>query len=158
IYDIESRAIGIYRGYGAHLDPEIAMIRALTEAAQGRLIYISGSRDDFFRCNYRRLKRGDDERAIDYIERSPETIDARDRENESSDTFEEDIIRVFEKLKRVNVNQIIALDLTLPEFDIAVVRIIGPGLEGYKFDYYSPGQRALAFLEKINSENGELCK
>ena len=158
IYDIESRAIGIYRGYGAHLDPEIAMIRALTEAAQGRLIYISGSRDDFFRCNYRRLKRGDDERTIDYIERSPETVDAGNRKNESSDTFEEDIIRVFEKLKKVNINQIIALDLTLPEFDIAVVRIIGPGLEGYKFDYYSPGQRALAFLEKIKSENGELCK
>jgi hypothetical protein len=39
-----------------------------------------------------------------------------------------------------------------------VVRIIGPGLEGYKFDYYSPGQRALAFLEKIKSENGELYK
>ena len=158
IYDIESRAIGIYKGYGAHLDPEIAMIRALTEAAQSRLIYISGSRDDFFRCNYRRLKRGDDERTIDYIERSPETVDAGDRENESSDTFEEDIIRVFEKLKKVNINQIIALDLTLPEFDIAVVRIMGPGLEGYKFDYYSPGHRALAFLEKLKSENGELCK
>jgi ribosomal protein S12 methylthiotransferase accessory factor len=61
-------------------------------------------------------------------------------------------------LKKVNINQIIALDLTLPEFDIAVVRIISPGLEGYKFDYYSPGQRALAFLEKIKSENGELYK
>ncbi len=158
IYDIESRSIGIYKGYGAHLDPEIAMIRSLTEAAQSRLIYISGSRDDFFRCNYRRLKRGDDQRAINHLERIPETVDARDRKSESTDTFEGDILKVFEKLKRVNINQIIALDLTLPEFDIAVVRIMGSGLEGYKFDYYSPGQRALAFLEKIKSENGELCK
>ena len=41
-------AMGLYRGYGAHLDPSIAMIRALTEAAQARLLLIAGARDDYF--------------------------------------------------------------------------------------------------------------
>ena len=33
-------------GFGCHLSPEIALSRALTEAAQTRLSYISGARDD----------------------------------------------------------------------------------------------------------------
>ncbi|GLY94064.1 YcaO-like family protein [Actinoplanes sp. NBRC 103695] len=33
-------------GFGCHLDPEIALTRALTEAAQTRLSYIAGARDD----------------------------------------------------------------------------------------------------------------
>jgi len=33
-------------GFGCHLSPEIALTRAITEAAQARLAYISGARDD----------------------------------------------------------------------------------------------------------------
>lgn len=33
-------------GFGCHLDPDIALTRAITEAAQARLAYISGARDD----------------------------------------------------------------------------------------------------------------
>ncbi|GAA2479715.1 YcaO-like family protein [Winogradskya humida] len=33
-------------GFGCHLDPEIALTRAVTEAAQTRLSYIAGARDD----------------------------------------------------------------------------------------------------------------
>lgn len=40
-------------GMGAHLKPEIALSRALTEAVQSRLAYISGSRDDIFPHVYR---------------------------------------------------------------------------------------------------------
>lgn len=36
----------IWRGAGCHPSPEIALSRALTEAAQARLTYISGARDD----------------------------------------------------------------------------------------------------------------
>src|SRR5436189_1925278 len=52
IYDLRVRGMGVFRGYGAHLDPEIAMIRAITEAVQGRGIYVAGSRDDVFRHSY----------------------------------------------------------------------------------------------------------
>jgi ribosomal protein S12 methylthiotransferase accessory factor len=33
-------------GFGCHIDPHIALTRAITEAAQARLAYISGARDD----------------------------------------------------------------------------------------------------------------
>ena len=34
-------------GSGCHPDPEVALLRALTEAAQARTTFIAGSRDDF---------------------------------------------------------------------------------------------------------------
>ena len=48
------RALGCYQGFGAHLVPEVAIARALTEAAQTRLTYIAGGRDDFFPFDYAR--------------------------------------------------------------------------------------------------------
>jgi len=39
-------------GYGAHCVPEIALSRAITEAVQSRVTYISGSRDDTFPRDY----------------------------------------------------------------------------------------------------------
>src|SRR5205085_10921946 len=48
------RALGFYRGFGAHLVPEIAIARAITEAAQTRVTYIAGGRDDFFAADYAR--------------------------------------------------------------------------------------------------------
>jgi ribosomal protein S12 methylthiotransferase accessory factor len=48
------RALGYYEGFGAHLDPAIAIARAITEAAQTRLTYIAGGRDDFFPFDYAR--------------------------------------------------------------------------------------------------------
>ena len=35
-------------GYGCHVSKEIALLRALTEAAQTRLTFISGARDDLY--------------------------------------------------------------------------------------------------------------
>lgn len=46
------RDLGCYQGFGAHLVPEVAIARALTEAAQTRLTYIAGARDDFFPADY----------------------------------------------------------------------------------------------------------
>lgn len=39
-------------GHAAHADPEIALFKAVAEAAQSRLTYISASRDDCFPSHY----------------------------------------------------------------------------------------------------------
>lgn len=39
-------------GYGAHLDPAVAALRAVLEAAQGRLSVIHGSREDIETSTY----------------------------------------------------------------------------------------------------------
>lgn len=51
-----------WRGAGCHPDPEVALARAVTEAAQSRLTHISGARDDLVRfaedASARRLHAG----------------------------------------------------------------------------------------------------
>jgi ribosomal protein S12 methylthiotransferase accessory factor len=147
LYDREVRHIGMYSGYGAHLDPEIAMVRALTEAVQSRLVFVAGSRDDFFRHDYMRLKQGDNQASVSSLEEGTGTVDARDRRSLATPTFEGDVRVLLDRLAAVGLDQAITLDLTMPGFDVSVVRTIVPGLEGYVNDYYAPGARARAFSQ-----------
>jgi ribosomal protein S12 methylthiotransferase accessory factor len=146
IYDEQTRHFGIYRGQGAHLDPSVAMIRALTEAAQGRVVYIAGSRDDMFRDSFARLKRQDDHAMIARLEAIPETVDATIALNKANDSFEADIQLIVQSLGRRGLHQILVLDLSRKDFPISVVKVIVPGLEGYMLGTYAPGSRATAFM------------
>jgi ribosomal protein S12 methylthiotransferase accessory factor len=146
LYDKMARGVGVSGGQGAHLDPEIAMLRALTEAAQSRVVGIAGSRDEHFRHCVMVTKKGDCASQIKSLEAIPATVDARRQRARAAPTLEGDVHIILDRLKQVGLEQVIVFDLTLPGFDISVVRAIVPGLEGYKFDYYRPGPRAQAFL------------
>ena len=50
------RGLGMFAGYGAHLSKEVALSRAITEAVQSRLTYISGARDDIGEAMYKKNK------------------------------------------------------------------------------------------------------
>jgi len=150
LYDRRSRHIGIYSGCGAHLDPEIAMVRALTEAVQSRLIFIAGSRDDFFRHSYLRLKHDDDASTIARLEAIPAQVDARTTVSSATPTFEGDVHIIIDRLRAAGLTQVLVYDLTLPGFDVSAVRVIVPGLEGYLFSSYAPGRRAKAFLKECS--------
>jgi ribosomal protein S12 methylthiotransferase accessory factor len=147
IYD-PSGNIPSSHGYGAHLDPEVAIIRALTEAAQTRTILISGARDDIFHQYYTvlRLQRNRDAEAR-VFESNPPSIDARNRKSQATSTFEEDIEIILRKLQQIGLNQVIIFDLTPSDWDISVVRVIVPGLEASFHSTYNPKQRAIAFAE-----------
>ncbi len=149
LYDREPHGLGSYKGYGAHLDPEIAMLRALTEAVQARLVFIAGVRDDAFRHTRSLLKKGDTTARSLVLDEIPAIVDARERTSEATATFEGDIRVLIEKLRRAGLEQVIVYDLTLPGFDLSVVRVIVPGLEGYKgMNFFKPGHRATSFLRK----------
>ncbi len=150
IYDTVRSDIGIYRGYGAHAEHEIAMSRAVNEAVQARAIYIAGSRDDFFQYNFYKNKKVNQELAIERLKSTPATVDLSNAYSESTSTFEGDINLIINKLQKVGINQVIAEDLTLENFDISVVRAVVPGLEGYLFNYYQPGKRAQGFMALQN--------
>jgi ribosomal protein S12 methylthiotransferase accessory factor len=131
-------------GFGAHLDPEIAMVRALTEAVQGRTVYIAGSRDDAFRHNYL-LPRDNQSAAAAFLRQEP-SVDARCRRSEATATFEGDTNLALAKLRAAGIERAVVVDLSRPDFPIRVVKVIVPGLEGYMFDSYRPGRRAQAYL------------
>lgn len=147
IFDRQNRHVGVYRGYGAHLDPAIAMVRALTEAVQSRLIFISGSRDDYFRHDYLRLKQSDGSGQVAQLDAIPEAVDARARASLATDSFEGDVGVILDRLRGAGIDQVLVYDLTPPGFDVSALRVMAPGLEGYMHDYYTPGPRARAFVE-----------
>jgi ribosomal protein S12 methylthiotransferase accessory factor len=156
IYDLRVRHIGLYRGYGAHLDPEVAMIRAITEAVQGRCIYIAGSRDDVFRHSYLRLKQPDDSLVIPALQNLTPTVDARQRVSEATPTFEGDTQIALRRLRAVGLRSAVVVDITMPGLPIKVVKVVVPGLEGYMFDFYEPGYRAKAFLKRSQGEGSHI--
>jgi len=148
IYDLNIRQMGVYRGYGAHLDPEVAMIRAITEAVQARAIYIAGSRDDVFRHSYLQLKQPNDSMLIPAMQAMVATVDGRARLSAATPTFEGDTLAALQRLKNVGLKQVIVVDLSIPGIPVKVVKVIVPGLEGYMFDFYDAGRRAKAFLNR----------
>ncbi|HEY9635755.1 MAG TPA: YcaO-like family protein [Coleofasciculaceae cyanobacterium] len=151
LYDPSGRGPASH-GYGAHLDPEVAMVRALTEAAQTRAIVISGARDDIYHQYYAtlRIKRNSSYEVLN-LESNPATVNARIRKSQATSTFEEDIEIILEKLKRVGLDQVIVFDLSPPGWDISVVRVVVPGLEASFNRNYKPKSRAIAFAKTKGS-------
>lgn len=147
VYDQRDRHAGITNGYGAHLDPEVALIRALTEAVQGRAVVNAGSRDDNFSSLFQIYKKFDSKKEVDDIENSPGT--SFSCQSEATLSFEGDVALLLSKLKSAGVEQVIAFDLTPPDFPVSAVRIVIPGLEGYYSNSYVPGKRAKRYaMEK----------
>ncbi|GAA2879165.1 YcaO-like family protein [Nonomuraea rubra] len=133
---------GTFTGYGAHLDPEIALSRAITEAAQARTVIIAGSRDDIYR--HRDLaRRVSMERWREWQDGAGDLRTVRpDPLSRSGATFEEDIRTLLARLRAAGLERVVAVDLSTPHFPVSVVKVVVPGLEGYRMENYAPGRRA----------------
>jgi thiazole/oxazole-forming peptide maturase SagD family component len=138
-------------GAGCHPAREVALLRALAEAAQARMTYITGVRDDFAAHLYReevRQARLREARAWIRERVAGRRFDAVP--SFASDAIEADIDHALRRLARVGVGQVVTVDLTKPELGLPVVRVVIPGLEGpyqgAQSDYV-PGPRARAVLE-----------
>ena len=60
-----------------------------------------------------------------------------------------DIAVLLGMLQRAGLSQVLVFDLTQSEIGIPVVRVIVPGLEGYRSDFYAPGSRSHSFTEAV---------
>lgn len=118
-------------GLGCHPDRDIALSRALTEAAQSRLTFISGARDDMPRGEY--LRHLDPISMTAWRERinlPGGLVSFADIETRDNDTLTADLTLLLDRLRAAGVISVIAIDLTKPMFGIPVVRVVVPGLEG----------------------------
>lgn len=149
IYDKNRRNTRIAGGYGAHLDPEVAMIRTITEAVQGNTLAIAGSRDDMFSSHLKIYKKTDSEQTTAKLTEAPETVDASSYHSEATLTLEGDIHLLIEKLKTIGISQLLVFDLSKEELGVSVVRVIIPGLEGC-YSQFSTLKRAKKFALKQN--------
>lgn len=140
--DPRSWHLGAFGGYGAHLAPEIAMMRALSEAIQSRLTLIAGSRDDLFRERYKASKEALAAHA-QRVRARESTLRFSDRRSMATDTFQDDLRILLERLAHAGISRVIVVDLSKEEIGIPVVKMIVPGLEAARFSLdYEPGQRA----------------
>jgi len=141
--DSHTRHIGV--GSGTHLSREVALLRALHEAVQVRTTYIVGARDDITPDEY--TPEGIDAKRHyfgEFIRHSSFSADYSQTGEFDSDSVEEDLATLLSKLQSAGISQVLRVDLHKPEFDIAVVRIVIPGLESPHDDEgYVPGARAL---------------
>jgi YcaO-like protein with predicted kinase domain len=124
------RALGFYQGFGAHLVPEVAIARAITEAAQTRLTYIAGGRDDFFGFDYERAT--DPEILGDLWDRLAAPCDEPaifdDLPRHATRGLGEDLEALVELVLATGASQVIAVDLTHGVLKVPVVKVIVPGL------------------------------
>jgi len=138
-------------GSGTHPCKSIALLRALTEAAQTRLTMISGSRDDINANAYEHLDSNKDEGTPPNP--PPHLLkNFNDIHSWSNKCFKEDIELIIGKLKQVNLAQAAFVNLEKSEFKIPVVRVVVPGLEGIdELPGYQMGTRALAIKASVSS-------
>jgi YcaO-like protein with predicted kinase domain len=135
-------------GGGCHPSREVALLRALTEAAQARITYITGARDDFTIDDYApggRTRRWRECQKL--LQAPPPERDFRAVPTRNTERVDDDVAWVVERLRAVGSEEVVVVDLTKPGLDIPVARVLVPGLEGpHKGDRvdYVPGPRALA--------------
>jgi YcaO-like protein with predicted kinase domain len=123
-----------FSGFGAHLDPRVALARAVTEAVQSRLAMIQGSRDDLWPTRYAGVS---DHRAVwpgsEVVRAQEPSLRLDDVPDRSTATFSGDLAILVERL-RDHVPQAVHVSLTDPELGIPVVKVVVPGLDGIPFD------------------------
>lgn len=132
-------------GIGTHLDPEVAILRALTEVAQSRATQINGAREDTVRADFAREAGYERMKRINkyYFRQEDEQINLSDIENKSTTSIDEDIDIVKEELIANDIKHVLYTDLTRPEVDVSVVRVIIPEMEVYAIDPSRAGYRFL---------------
>jgi ribosomal protein S12 methylthiotransferase accessory factor len=141
LFDRREPGIGIYRGYGTHLSPEVAMCRAVCEAAQARCVIVAGARDDITHERYlafREVARTTDLSRWDLPQEVEEMA-----EDGSGATFREDIATLLERLEARGFGHVLMYDFDCHKANNAhVVRILVPGMEGYWCEWIAYGARA----------------
>ncbi len=141
-----------HMGFGCALSPAHALTRALTECVQSRVVDIQAAREDILKPDEPAGMMGEHARRSHELPEGrwyydlpaqPVRLDAF--EDRATDDLAEDLRRTLDTLRAHGITTAIAVDLSLPDEPISVVRAIVPGLETYVFTGRM-GPRARALL------------
>ncbi|WP_061300719.1 YcaO-like family protein [Herbidospora cretacea] len=135
-------------GLGCHPHPAIAVQRALTEAAQSRLITVSGARDDITRERYAETTDLDGIGELrDALRESLPYARPFEAAGADHELLGDDLDWLLDRLAGAGLDQVIAVELTRASLGVPVVKVLVPGLEGagaLTGEPTLPGPRALA--------------
>ena len=119
-------------GFGCHTDPEIALGRAVAEAAQSRLAGVSGARDDLDDALYRPAPDFDlDSRSVgaDLADAAPAP---------RFEEIEDAIAYCAGRVRDVTGYEPFAVDYTRPDIGIPMSVVVAPGVPLFDVNAYRP--------------------
>lgn len=131
-------------GSGCHPRRHIALLRALTEAAQGRLTVVSAAREGIRGSAYdNQASTVASDRMRQELARSAGVRSFHEAPDCNNETFDADVEYELRALAEVGLTDVAVVNLSQQRFGIAVVRVIVPGLESIsEMRHYLPGPRA----------------
>jgi len=141
-------------GMGAHPNARIAVIRAITELAQSRVVDIQGAREDIFAADEtvpagnrltQRVRKIEPGRWL--FEQTGRTRRFPKMASIQNDDIADDIRLILARLTRRGIERILAVDLS-GRGGFAVVRVMAPGLEFWALNGERIGPRALEFWRR----------
>jgi len=152
----------INSGYGCHFSKDIAITRAITEAAQSRLTFIQGSRDDliFYRNLFSKMTPEEKtfflRRLLDKAENKRHRINYNSiPERDISESLNTLYSSLIDILKKAGFNRIIRFNYSKPWEKLQVVRVIIPEMESFSNASPKVGKRLLLFFkENKSNDNG----
>lgn len=154
--EVESAPLSVAIGTGCHIDKEIAIIRAITEAAQSRLSHIHGGRDDIIdRVKYFekvgteikdrsirqvRYKAESDENGINFSDISSNKCEFEDLEDALSFLIEAATSAGFRSIVKFNLSPI--------DEELQVVKLVIPKAEAYDAALKRVGPRLVKYVQE----------
>nr|WP_239579607.1 YcaO-like family protein [Microlunatus panaciterrae] len=140
-----------HHGIGTHPDPQVALTRALTEAAQSRAGDIAAIREDLtlpgekvqrWLLHTQRSGSADTSSWATGADEHPVRLD--DLPAFATDDVRLDIDRLLERLRDSGLDRAIVVDLSPADLPIAVCRVLVPGAESWSVDRSRIGPRVTA--------------
>ena len=137
-------------GFGCHPSPRVGLARALTEAALSRATVVAGAREDLDREQVKRQIGYDALKKAFESWFAPPVLGLAFGELAecATDNIHDDLSGILNALRQAGFQEAYAVDLTLPDIGVAVVRTIVPGLELYHVDRGRMGPRLRQRLGK----------
>lgn len=148
--------IAISCGSGLHLCRDIAAVRALAEAAQSRLSYIHGGRDDLIE-RFKYFSTDGREAELDAVARLRRDVnDTRESITYSSiedanpeiHSIESALECLLQRLRRNGFSQVLRVVLSKHDSPLAVVKIVIPGMESFQPALKRAGPRLSRYIAR----------
>lgn len=143
-----------HAGYGTHPDAEVAVIRALAEAAQSRAVDLQAMREDLNLPGAKIDKwqqhtyRGQVADAAKWpFGEVRDPVRFGDVPGNPSDDIMTDLRLMLDRLRAQGLSRVIAVDLSIPDLPVHVARVIVPGMETFALDQGKLGKRAGAMWD-----------
>jgi ribosomal protein S12 methylthiotransferase accessory factor len=146
--------IYVCSGHGCHFYKHIALVRAIVEAAQSRLSFIHGGRDDLLE-RYNMFGSFHKEKELEYVRKLKENV----RRNDSIILYsaiddlttpvsqiDQALDILNERLNSLGFKQIFAIPFTMVDEPLQVLKVIIPKTESFNNDLRRVGPRLVEYV------------